>query len=125
MRLGCAMIRAITLWGLLGTSGIRNRLCTTRALTASNRRARFFFKEEVVGYIERECSRIEAALSEAEPDGVKWRELHIAQQALKWATEPQEFATPLHMIESRSGQAVTSTPEGTADCLTESHPDAS
>jgi hypothetical protein len=59
-----------------------------------------------VGYIERECVRIEAALQKAEPDGIEWKQLHAAQQALKWTTEPQGFAAPLDSILS-SGQAIT------------------
>ena len=74
-----------------------------------------------MGFVERECSRIEAALQKADPDGVEWKQLHVAQQALKWATEPQGFAAPLDMIEGRSGHAVTGTLEGTADCSPACH----
>jgi hypothetical protein len=79
-----------------------------------------------MGFVERECVRIEAALQKAEPGGIEWKQLLTAQQALKWTTEPQGYAAPLDMIEGRSVQAVsTGTLEGTGDCLPASRQGAS
>lgn len=51
-----------------------------------------------MGFIDREVARIQAGLHAAEPESARWRELHAAQQALKWATEPQGFAAPFDSI---------------------------
>ena len=74
-----------------------------------------------MGYIDRELSRIEAALhasSEGEPE---YAALHVAQQALKWATEPQGFAAPLDVILHHQPLSPTGTPAATADCLAADH----
>lgn len=69
-----------------------------------------------MGFIERELQRIEAALTAPQSE-TRYGQLFAAQQALRWTTEPQGFAAPLDMIEGRSGQSATGTPEGTEDCL--------
>ena len=77
-----------------------------------------------MGFVDRELSRIEAALVKSSGDQSRFDRLLVAQQALKWTTEPQGFAAPLDMIDGRSGQA-TGILEGRADCSSECHPDAS
>lgn len=72
-----------------------------------------------MSFVERECKRIEQALFE-EPHGTdRFRQLFAAQQALKWATEPRCFATPLDSIDRVVTGDSLAAPEG---CLVESHP---
>ena len=74
-----------------------------------------------MGFVERESARLEAAIA-AEPIGTdRFRQLFAAQQALKWATEPQFFAAPLDSIDGRTGQAIGSL-EAAAGCLASPRP---
>lgn len=77
---------------------------------------------EASGFIARELARIEAAIIAAPVDSGRWHELHAAQQALKWTTEPQGYAAPLDSIDGVAGQAATGTLGVPADCLAGSHP---
>ncbi|CAM5776271.1 hypothetical protein LMIY3S_05444 [Labrys miyagiensis] len=47
-------------------------------------------------YLERELSRIRAAMPEASPE--RRRELYVALQALSWAGDPSYFRPPYEMI---------------------------
>ena len=69
-----------------------------------------------MGFVDRELSRIQSALLGADPETERWRELHAAQQALKWTTEPQGFAAPLDSILGSCGQATTGNLAAPADC---------
>lgn len=75
-----------------------------------------------VGFVEREMARLEAAIVEEPLGSERFRQLFAAQQALKWATEPQTFAAPLDSIDGKAGQAAMSSLEAIAGCLAESHP---
>ena len=74
-----------------------------------------------MGFIERELSRIESALGKSSEGDAKYDQLYVAQQALKWATEPQGFAAPLDIIVLPAGdrQPATGTPAAPAGCLDE------
>jgi hypothetical protein len=61
-----------------------------------------------MGFVDRELSRIEAEIVSEQIDSDRFRQLFAAQQALKWATEPQFFAAPLDSIDGRTGQAMSS-----------------
>lgn len=54
---------------------------------------------ETMGFVERETARIATALQESPVDSEKWKQLMAAQQALKWAADPDCFASPLNAIE--------------------------
>lgn len=54
-----------------------------------------------MGFVEREMEEIGSALLEEEVESPRWKQLHAAQQALKWATEPRGFAAPLDYIGGR------------------------
>jgi hypothetical protein len=71
-----------------------------------------------MGFVDRELSRIEAALTEVREGDPHYDQLYAAQQALKWATEPQGFAAPLDVIERGAVGLPRSagTLEATADC---------
>ena len=73
-----------------------------------------------MGFIDRELARIETALHQPQPSE-RYASLYAAQQALKWATEPQGFAAPLDVIERGAVQPPTGTPAGTADYLAAGH----
>jgi len=74
-------------------------------------------------FVGRELARIEGALIAAEPDTARWRELHAAQQALRWTTEPQGYAAPLDVLDGVAGQATSADiPGAPADCLADSRP---
>jgi hypothetical protein len=55
------------------------------------------------GFVERELARIGAALQRPQPPE-RYVELYAAQQALSWALDPENFATPLDTI--RQGRVV-------------------
>jgi len=76
-----------------------------------------------MGFVENELSRIERAIV-AERDGTdRFNQLFVAQQALKWTTEPQGFATPLDTIDRITGQAASvGNLEASTDCLAGSRP---
>lgn len=74
-----------------------------------------------MGYIEREMGRIEAEIASEKNGTDRFRQLFAAQQALKWATEPQCFAAPLDSIDGRFGQAAMGSLAGTAGCSAEPH----
>lgn len=62
-----------------------------------------------MGFVDREAERITAALrKEQSPE--RYAQLDSAQQALKWATEPQCFAAPLDMIERGDAMGVSYLP---------------
>lgn len=52
-----------------------------------------------MGFVQRELDRIEAALVDEAIGTERFQQLFAAQQALKWTTEPQGFATPLDSID--------------------------
>lgn len=74
-----------------------------------------------MGFVQRELARIEAAIAEEPLGSERFRQIFAAQQALKWATEPQGFAAPLDSINRRSGQAVTDNLGASAGYLAEPH----
>jgi hypothetical protein len=74
-----------------------------------------------VGFVDRELSRIESALREPQTAD-RYGQLYAAQQALKWATEPQGFATPLDVILRGLVQPVTDTLGEPAGCSAALHP---
>ena len=49
------------------------------------------------GFVARELDRIALALREPQPPK-RYSELYAAQQALSWATDPENFASPLITI---------------------------
>ena len=76
-----------------------------------------------MGFIEREVNRIEAALLAAPEPSERFGQLFAAQQALKWATEPQGFAAPLDVIERGAVQLpMPDTLGETVGCLAAAHP---
>lgn len=62
-----------------------------------------------MGFVERELDRLAAALREPQPPE-RYAQLHAAQQALAWTTEPQGFAAPLDMIDRDYGAPIMGTP---------------
>ncbi len=68
-----------------------------------------------MGFIERELSKISAAM--AEPcSNESYCQLYAAQQALSWALDPAGFASPLGVVNSGLVVPLTGTPEGSEDC---------
>jgi hypothetical protein len=67
----------------------------------------------MIGFVERELSRISAALREPR-FADQYDRLYAAQQALAWVLEPEGFRSPY--------AAVTGTPEGSGDCSAHLHP---
>ena len=77
-----------------------------------------------MGFIERELDRLEGELRGTD-DRERQGLLYAAQQALKWATEPQGFAAPLDVIlRGAAGlqPATTDTLAETAGCLAAPRP---
>jgi hypothetical protein len=75
-----------------------------------------------MGFIEREMDRIALALRAADEAEPRYEQLYVAQQALKWATEPQQFAAPLDYIErATESTAISNTSANSAGCLAETH----
>ena len=62
--------------------------------------------------IEREFRLVQAALGDTQDESVYSR-LYAAQQALAWALDPNQFASPYG--------AITDTLEGSGDCLAPPH----
>ena len=54
-------------------------------------------KEIKMSFIERELNRIEIALRQSQ-SGNRYAELYAAQQALAWATDPNNFASPFDTV---------------------------
>lgn len=54
-----------------------------------------------MSFVQREITRINAALDSAPTEDVK-KELYAAQQALSWTLEPNGFASPYKMIIGQS-----------------------
>ena len=79
-----------------------------------------------MGFGDREMERLADALRK-NPDGPHYAELYAAQQALKWATEPQGFAAPSDKLlqTGRNSEAVMGTLAGPAGCSGEGHPSES
>jgi hypothetical protein len=73
-----------------------------------------------MGFVDWEMDRIEAALHEPQTP-VRYGQLYAAQQALKWATEPQGYAAPLDVIQLGRVQPPTDTLEATAGCSAAPH----
>jgi len=74
-----------------------------------------------MGFIDRELEQIEAALHEPQT-GERYGQLYAAQQALKWATEPQGFATPLDTIQQDRVQSPTDILEAPVGCSAAARP---
>lgn len=58
----------------------------------------------VIGFVQRELDGIGAALREPQPPE-RYAELHAAQQALSWAMDPENFASPLKALTTTDTQA--------------------
>ena len=66
------------------------------------------------GFVQRELARLAAALHTT-PEGAAYDELYAAQQALKWATEPGGYASPVDAIARR--HRVMGIQGGSEDCF--------
>ena len=62
-----------------------------------------------MSFVNRELDKLGHALRNA-PDG-RYNEIYAAQQALKWATDPKAYRSPVAML--------TDTQEGSIDCSVE------
>ena len=78
-----------------------------------------------MGFVERVLDEIAHKLRDGQGDETRDAQLHAAQQALKWATDPQAFANPLEMIEREAGWRATPSdkgPSASAGCLADNRP---
>jgi hypothetical protein len=66
-----------------------------------------------MSFIQRELDRIGAALR-ADPQGNDYDRLYAAQQALVWATDPENYASPMKHIRGIQ--------EGSEGCSADCHP---
>jgi hypothetical protein len=75
-----------------------------------------------MSFVNRELDRIAAALADEPLDTERWKQLHTAQQALKWTTEPRGFAAPLDYIDRQEPLSTTGTPAAIAGCSSGDRP---
>jgi hypothetical protein len=66
-----------------------------------------------MSHIENELQRIEGRLA-ASPDAFEHAGLYAAQQALRWAAQPDDYASPFAVV--------TRSAEGATDCSARSRP---
>lgn len=54
------------------------------------------------GFVQRELDRIGVALGESLNDPERHDRLYVAQQALCWALDPDNYASPIVLVDRRS-----------------------